>query len=162
MIADLDCLISPSGEERITDYITTLWYRAPEILAYNLASDDPKTPKTFTNKVDIWALGLILYQLYTGKYLVTGDDETDTADRLEHTLSKRTYPSNKRRYKKIPEKVKELMFEMLTVKPEKRIEIENVLTHPLLKKYTCRVHENLFHKIRPLYLEKQEENGEKP
>src|SRR5436190_13307162 len=36
----------------------TQGYRAPELL-----SDDPK----FTKKVDIWALGCILYELVTGR-----------------------------------------------------------------------------------------------
>jgi serine/threonine protein kinase len=50
--------------------VTTLYqrgtpgYRAPEIL-----SDDPK----FTNKVDIWAMGCILFRLCTGDHLFKND-----------------------------------------------------------------------------------------
>jgi serine/threonine protein kinase len=42
-------------------------YRAPEILF-----SEPSVP-SYTNKVDIWGLGLILYQLFTGKNAFQSD-----------------------------------------------------------------------------------------
>lgn len=75
---DKDCLkISDFGLARShsctknyknwTKLVYSLWYRAPEIL---LSS-------TITAKSEVWALGCVLYEMLTGKFLLSGNSETE-------------------------------------------------------------------------------------
>eukprot|EP01084_Bolivina_argentea_P285290 489201_1 len=54
------------NESSYTNYVVTLWYRAPELL---LAYDKYSTP------IDIWSIGCILAELLTGNVLFPGDGE---------------------------------------------------------------------------------------
>lgn len=51
-----------------TDYVSTRWYRAPEILLRST---------TYNSPVDIFALGCIMAELYEGKPLFPGTSEID-------------------------------------------------------------------------------------
>ncbi|KAH0785793.1 CMGC family protein kinase [Histomonas meleagridis] len=51
-----------------TEYVSTRWYRAPEIIL--------KSPN-YNSPVDIWAAGVIMAELYTGKPLFPGISEQD-------------------------------------------------------------------------------------
>ena len=51
-----------------TDYVSTRWYRAPEILLKSTHYNSP---------VDIFALGCIMAELYLGKPLFNGKSEID-------------------------------------------------------------------------------------
>ena len=52
-----------------TDYVSTRWYRAPELLVGDAAYDET---------VDIWALGCIIAELYNGQPLFPGDSDLHT------------------------------------------------------------------------------------
>lgn len=84
-IADLDVIVSPNNYEYYQDIITTLWYRSPEIIL----EDD------YNNKIDIWALGLILYQLYNKYPLITGDSEIEVVMMIKRKITDSFYPSPK-------------------------------------------------------------------
>ena len=47
----------------MTEYVATRWYRAPEIL---LGSS------SYTKAVDMWSIGCILAEMYTGKSIFPG------------------------------------------------------------------------------------------
>jgi mitogen-activated protein kinase 15 len=77
ILLDSDCLAkladfglarsvaSPSqGEAVMTEYVATRWYRAPEIL---LGSS------SYTKAVDMWSVGCILGEMYTGKAIFPGN-----------------------------------------------------------------------------------------
>jgi len=49
-----------------TDYVSTRWYRAPEILLHST---------TYNSPVDIFAMGCIAAELYTGQPLFPGRSE---------------------------------------------------------------------------------------
>ena len=51
-----------------TDYVSTRWYRAPEILLHSTSYNSP---------IDIFALGCILAELYMLRPLFPGKNETD-------------------------------------------------------------------------------------
>lgn len=51
-----------------TDYVSTRWYRAPEVL---LRATNYNAP------IDIFAIGAIMAELYTMKPLFPGSSETD-------------------------------------------------------------------------------------
>ena len=54
--------------QAITSYVSTRWYRAPEILMMS---------KTYSTPADIFAIGCIFGEMHTGKPLFPGFDEVD-------------------------------------------------------------------------------------
>lgn len=67
-LADFGLARETSSKPPYTEYVSTRWYRAPEVL---LRSRD------YSNPVDMWALGTILVELITLKPLFPGDSEVD-------------------------------------------------------------------------------------
>ena len=51
----------------LTDYVATMWYRAPELLLINV----------YGKEVDIWAIGCIMGELTDGEPLFPGESEVD-------------------------------------------------------------------------------------
>jgi serine/threonine protein kinase len=145
MVADLDCIISPTNNVSANE-VTTLWWRAPEVF----------DEQSFSNKVDIWALGIILYQLYTGHPLIMTPDEDMMMEMIDTMIIR--YKNNKldpvdrkdiydRLYSKIPDKILDFMFFMLEEDPNKRPTIQQVLSHPILSKYKCVVQTDIFYGV---------------
>ncbi|WVN86441.1 uncharacterized protein L203_101605 [Cryptococcus depauperatus CBS 7841] len=59
----------PQGEEgKLTEYVATRWYRAPEIMLSN---------KRYTTAIDVWSIGCILAELVSGKPFFKGKDYID-------------------------------------------------------------------------------------
>ena len=76
--------LNPGINFQYTDYVSTRWYRAPELLVGDAA---------YTGTVDTWAIGCIFAEIYNGMPLFPGDSdlhtlqlilETLTADDMEH------------------------------------------------------------------------------
>lgn len=62
--------IGNGGENlKFTDYVSTRWYRAPELLVGYTGYGKP---------VDVWAIGCIFVELITGRPLFTGDTDYET------------------------------------------------------------------------------------
>lgn len=62
--------IGNGGEnQKFTDYVSTRWYRAPELLVGYTGYGKP---------VDVWAIGCIFVELITGRPLFTGDTDYET------------------------------------------------------------------------------------
>jgi len=55
-------------ELKLTEYVATRWYRAPEIMLSN---------KRYTTAMDVWSIGCILGELLGGKPLFKGKDYVD-------------------------------------------------------------------------------------
>ncbi|KAM9844984.1 serine/threonine-protein kinase MAK-like [Aulostomus maculatus] len=67
-IADFGLAREIRSRPPYTDYVSTRWYRAPEVL---LKSDSYSSP------IDIWAVGCIMAELYTFRPLFPGNSEVD-------------------------------------------------------------------------------------
>ncbi|XP_063722108.1 cyclin-dependent kinase 1-like isoform X2 [Symsagittifera roscoffensis] len=63
--------------KRYTHEVMTMWYRAPEIL---LGS------KTYGSDVDLWSIGVILYEMLNKSYMFTGDCEIDQLYKIFQVL----------------------------------------------------------------------------
>ena len=61
-----DCQLPPAQSTILTDYITTRWYRAPEVMT---------SWTEYTTAIDVWAVGCIFAEMLTGKPLFPGQDE---------------------------------------------------------------------------------------
>lgn len=113
--------------KRNTPKTSTLWYRAPENLAQL---------KEYTTKIDIWALGCVIYEYCTDEVLFEGNATRDTLLKVLRTLGpvsdndlrrlrldKSSLPSKWRKYPMIPikdERLQKLMFRCLTINPDDR------------------------------------------
>ncbi|XP_013171867.1 PREDICTED: serine/threonine-protein kinase MAK [Papilio xuthus] len=67
-IADLGLAREVRSRPPYTDYVSTRWYRAPEVLLRDTHYGPP---------IDLWALGCIAAELYTGRPLFPGNSEID-------------------------------------------------------------------------------------
>ena len=58
-----------SEGSKFTDYVSTRWYRAPELLVGDV---------NYGKTVDVWAIGCIFVELVTGRPLFMGDSDYET------------------------------------------------------------------------------------
>jgi cyclin-dependent kinase-like len=54
------------GSDKLTEYVSTRWYRAPELLVGH---------PNYSYAVDIWAIGCIFVELVTGRALYMGNSD---------------------------------------------------------------------------------------
>lgn len=67
-IADLGLARETRSRPPYTDYVSTRWYRAPEVLLHDTRYGPP---------IDLWAVGCILAELYACRPLFPGNSEID-------------------------------------------------------------------------------------
>ena len=72
-IADFGLVKSTGAARPFTEYVSTRWYRAPELVLNSTAYDE---------KVDIFAIGAIMAELYNGKGLFEGANQLDQLNKL--------------------------------------------------------------------------------
>lgn len=144
-IADLDCIINPLDRKQPPDgNITTLWWRAPEIFDRN----------PYNEAIDIWALGLILYELYTGDNLVSAGDEVGVHFLIDYRIKQMGARIKKMSlrelrkmhiFKGMPPEIIKFMYSMLEIESEDRPTIREIFTHPIMTKYRCRINNRVFY-----------------
>jgi cyclin-dependent kinase-like len=61
--------VMSNGKGRYTDYVSTRWYRAPELLVGDTS---------YGKGVDIWGIGCMLAEISTGLPLFPGESDIDT------------------------------------------------------------------------------------
>ena len=101
--------------QKLDTYIGTRLLMAPEILE----------SLPYTNKCDLWSLGIIIYQLYTKRLPYEGNVDKQILKNID-TLGQKVLD-------KIDDKdklLKDLLSKLLVKDPEKRISWENYFTHP--------------------------------
>lgn len=67
-IADFGLVREIRSRPPYTDYVSTRWYRAPEVLLHST---------TYSSPIDLWAVGCIAAEIYTYRPLFPGTTETD-------------------------------------------------------------------------------------
>ena len=67
-IGDLGLAREIRSRPPYTEYVSTRWYRAPEILLHS---------PNYNSPVDIFALGCIMVELFNNSPLFTGNNEID-------------------------------------------------------------------------------------
>ncbi|KAG1883876.1 kinase-like domain-containing protein [Suillus fuscotomentosus] len=141
----------PSGTETgfMTEYVTTRWYRAPEIML---------TFKQYTKAIYVWSVGCILAEMLSEKPLFPGRDYhhqltlildvlgTPTLDEFYAITTRRSrdyiraLPFRKRRpfaqiFPNANPLAVDFLTKTLTFDPKKRITVEEALAHPYLEAY---------------------------
>ncbi len=75
--------------------------------------------------VDYWALGIILYELFTGETPYNGETEEEVLEQIYEGYL---------RHKDIPKAAMDLISGLLHWSPEKRSSPEELQTHPFLQR----------------------------
>lgn len=156
-IADLGLAREISSSPPYTDYVSTRWYRAPEVLLRSSFYNSP---------VDIFAVGCILAEMYTLHPLFPGSSEIDQIHRIFHVtggptedtwpegvnlvnsmgvspsdISQQPQISNNmtNRLQNVlpqmrhrPEAI-DLLIKMICLNPKSRVSAKNALEHPFFK-----------------------------
>ncbi|XP_077146151.1 serine/threonine-protein kinase ICK isoform X2 [Ranitomeya variabilis] len=142
-IADFGLARETRSRPPYTDYVSTRWYRAPEVLLRSTSYSSP---------IDIWAVGCIMAEIYTLRPLFPGSSEIDTIFRICQVLGtpkKNDWPEgyqlasamNFRWPHCVPNNLKtlipnassdgiQIMRDMLQWDPKKRPTASKALRHP--------------------------------
>jgi serine/threonine protein kinase len=72
-IADFGLVREIRARPPFTDYVSTRWYRAPEVILRML---------NYSTPVDIWAAGALMAELYTLRPIFPGSSETDQLHKI--------------------------------------------------------------------------------
>ena len=67
-VSDFGLVREISSQPPYTEYVSTRWYRAPEVLLQSFL---------YSSKVDMWAMGAIMAELFTLRPLFPGSSEAD-------------------------------------------------------------------------------------
>ncbi len=117
---------------RLTYGVGTLPYKSPEILAPN---------EDYSEAVDMWSIGVLFYQLYTGRWPFNDDHlenippEISNADPVQLDIITKAAQADDRGLKKmfqdnkIPYRARDLLAKLMEVDPSKRISASNALDH---------------------------------
>eukprot|EP00347_Sterkiella_histriomuscorum_P005401 403356754 len=148
-IADFGLAREIRSRPPFTDYVSTRWYRAPEIL---LRSTNYNSP------VDIFACGAIMAELYMLRPLFPGNNETDQiyktcavlgsptqaqwpegyklASRIGFTFPKFVPTSLSQLIPNASEQAIDIMLKMMIFDPQKRPTAQQCLQHPYFEGFT--------------------------
>jgi len=89
-IADFGCAREIRSRPPFTDYVSTRWYRAPELLLRSTVYNSP---------VDMWACGCIMAELFAKRNLFPGKNDIDTLFKIVNILgtpNSQTWPEGLR------------------------------------------------------------------
>ncbi|XP_062240148.1 cyclin-dependent kinase-like 5 [Platichthys flesus] len=128
-----------------TDYVSTRWYRAPELLVGDIRYGKP---------VDVWAVGCLLLEMFTGQPLFPGDSDLDQIHHITRCFGHLTARHQElfyrnpvfsgvrlpecygqvllsQRFPTVPPAAVDLAQSCLQMDPERRAHCSELLEHPL-------------------------------
>jgi len=143
-------VMTDNGDDdaKLTEYVVTRWYRAPEIMV---------ATRTYDEKIDVWSLGCILAELIIRRPLFMGENYVEQIDLILEVLGTPSkddvqFISNRNALRHIQRKERknpmdfrklfpnanpemlDLMSEMLEFNPNNRIGVDSSLDHQY---FTC-------------------------
>lgn len=110
----------PGGDSLKTKFCTPS-YVAREILSKSMAP--------YTEKVDVWSLGVVYFMLFAGTPPFVGDTDFEILKKVKRGSFKFEPVSV---WEKVVPEVKDLIKQMITKEPTERLSAEQVLAHPYL------------------------------
>lgn len=133
--------------EKLTEYVVTRWYRAPEVMC---------SSRLYDEQIDVWSVGCIAAELYTRQPLFKGRNHIEQLQLIFHIMG----TPNDLTWIKTPDAKKwiaslqhksgadfdqllpncskdgrEFVRELLEVNPDKRIKVKDALHHVFLKEF---------------------------
>ncbi|GBG76729.1 hypothetical protein CBR_g22947 [Chara braunii] len=138
---------STEGNDFMTEYVVTRWYRAPELLL-NVAD--------YTAAIDVWSVGCIFMELLIRRPIFPGRDyaqqlrlitellgspdeaelsflRNSNARRYMQSLPRYRRQTLQERFRDMDPEAADLMNRMLIYDPTRRITVEEALSHPYLR-----------------------------
>lgn len=112
-----------NGIHRMKSVVGTPYYIAPEVLKSD--SNSANGP-TYTEKCDIWSLGVLLYMLLSGSPPFAGNSDND----IMHAVLRGQVNLTERVWNNVSSEAKELVRMCLEVNPTKRATASEVLKSP--------------------------------
>ncbi|MCO5557718.1 hypothetical protein L7F22_011289 [Adiantum nelumboides] len=83
-IADFGLAREVDSKPPYTDYVSTRWYRAPEVLLQS---------RSYGPAIDMWAMGAIMAELFSLRPLFPGESELDEIFKICNVIGSPTYQS---------------------------------------------------------------------
>ncbi|XP_069483951.1 mitogen-activated protein kinase 12 [Ambystoma mexicanum] len=145
----LDFGLARHTDREMTGYVVTRWYRAPEVILNWMH---------YTQTVDIWSVGCIMAEMFTGRPLFKGNDHLDqlteimkvTGTPTQDFVQKLQSADAKNYIKSLPKVQKKdfaavlkyanplavnLLEKMLVLDAEKRVTATTALAHPYFEQF---------------------------
>jgi serine/threonine protein kinase len=101
-------------------------------LNYEYYSPDLIENKNYTKEDDIWAIGILLYEMYFGRFPFNINVRTYDKKNILNCIKNNSLNFS---YKQIDDKLKNLIQNMLHINKNKRIKIEEIFQNEWVKKY---------------------------
>lgn len=112
-------VIAEENKYEARQMVGTPQYVAPEMLCQ----------KTYTNAVDLWSCGVILYMLLAGKFPFYGE----TREEMLGKVIKGKYEFDEKQWSSISYSAKDLVSSLLELDVNKRLTAQEALRHPFLR-----------------------------
>jgi calcium-dependent protein kinase len=114
-LIDFGCSkIFTKEKRKFHDIVGTLYYASPEVLKNN-----------YSEKCDLWACGVIMYFLLSGRPPFTGFDDQE----ISECIKIGNFDFNDSVFQKVSPSAKDIILQLLTHNPEKRISAQKALEH---------------------------------
>ncbi|CAN8312092.1 unnamed protein product [Cochlearia groenlandica] len=122
-LSDFGLAMRISGGQTLSGLAGSPAYVAPEVISEN-----------YTEKVDIWSAGVLLYALLSGRLPFKGD----SMDALFEAIKTVKLDFNSGVWESVSKPARDLLARMLTREESARITVDEVLRHPWILFYTDR------------------------
>lgn len=117
-IIDFGMSIKKPELQQMSSFVGTPYYLAPEVIAGNYGPE-----------CDVWSLGVVMFVLLSGQQPFTGDTLTEIMQKITHA----DYDFDDEVWKPVSFEAKELISQMLIVRPSKRISLPGSIGHAWFK-----------------------------
>jgi len=113
-------------EKPMRTYVCTPFYVAPEILA---------TPCRYTYKCDMWSLGVIIYVMLSGRppFRPVGAAGANNEEAVLRAVTRGVYNFHAPEWQRVSKEAKDLIGQLLVLKPDQRLEAADALKHPWIE-----------------------------
>ncbi|KRX08685.1 Protein kinase-like domain [Pseudocohnilembus persalinus] len=118
----------PKNQDIRETFCGTLDYLAPEMLHQ----------QGYDHKVDIWSVGVLVFEILTGKSPFAPSDRQLDAAYVDKTTRKNIMNLNYQFPSDFPPLAKDLVQKILVTDPNKRLTLEQIMQHPWITAY-CKV-----------------------
>ncbi|XBW36945.1 hypothetical protein QEN19_002524 [Hanseniaspora menglaensis] len=134
VIADFGLATKINDKSSLTEFLGTVSYIAPEVLACNPKNLKGKTPKPYNEKIDVWSLGVLAYFIAFGYMPFDCETDEETIECIQDAsyyldLNDFTIESTSEESRNSFKDFLQCCFQSI---PEKRCSIAELKSHPFI------------------------------